>query len=326
MIGVSNIPKYINDYNVLSPLELESIYNTPYSLIRNRIKSLRKKGYSIPSKKTTVYQNEPTLSNAEIINLYCNGTTTKEIAKISKITKESVWRILKKNNVNVLSVGKSNKVYNINEDYFEKIDTPNKAYVLGFIYADGYNNRTNNSLVIGLQERDANFLELIKNEIGTNRPLKFTKRNKSVCLTISNKKISDDLVKLGVIPNKSLSVKFPNENILPKYLYSHFIRGVFDGDGCLHINENTRVKSFSIVGNNDFISAINKFLQKELKLNLTQLIYDKKHNENVVSLRYSSTSDLYKLYNYLYNESELLMERKKAKFDIFLSVFKDKIN
>lgn len=53
-------------------------------------------------------------------------------------------------------------------------------------------------------------------------------------LTITNKKIAKDLIKCGCIPNKSLVLKFPDERIFAsKDLIRHFIRGYFDGDGCI---------------------------------------------------------------------------------------------
>lgn len=43
-----------------------------------------------------------------------------------------------------------------------------------------------------------------------------------------------DLSKHGCVPNKSLILKFPTT--LPNELVNDFIRGYFDGDGSVYIN------------------------------------------------------------------------------------------
>ena len=51
------------------------------------------------------------------------------------------------------------------------------------------------------------------------------------------------LIKKGIPEKKSYIVKFPSNKIIPNNLMSHFLRGVFDGDGDVgNSDRNTGVK------------------------------------------------------------------------------------
>lgn len=127
--------------------------------------------------------------------------------------------------------------YKKNENLFEAIDDEFKAYILGFIASDGclFGNR----IVITIHKKDIDILEKIRNYICKDIPIKrFIKKNQ-VSLTISSKKMVEDINKLLDIPKdikKSNIVKYPFNMIYHK----DFIRGFFDGDG--HINDPTKNK------------------------------------------------------------------------------------
>ena len=153
------------------------------------------------------------------------------------------------------------KKYDIDENYFEKIDSPEKAYLLGLIYADGCNYTPTNTVTLCLQEQDKHILEDIKELLHYNAPLKKIKPKKeshqiSFVLTIHSKKISTDLTALGVMQNKTFKITFPDIN---KDLFSHFIRGYFDGDGC--ISKTGRGAKCNIVSSYDFNLTNNVVLQ-----------------------------------------------------------------
>src|SRR5574343_1528145 len=176
----------------------------------------------------------------KIIKLYQSGKSSIEISNITGLHRTSITRILKRNGIARRSLSKSHQKYEINEYFFDIIDSEEKAYVLGFIYADG--NLTRNQLEICIQEGDKDILEKISKLIYPKgkplgyRPSRDTKFNDITysCkpqyrLTIINEKIKNSITKLGVTPNKSLNITFP-KNIEKKF-HRHFIRGYFDGDG-----------------------------------------------------------------------------------------------
>lgn len=173
--------------------------------------------------------------------------------------------------INRLGLKKDKYIYN--HDYFEYIDTPDKAYWLGFIYADGgiFVNEKMNSceLSIKLQASDCNHLRKFNQALDGNVDVKFDTRECNLngklydtCqIRFYSSKLVNDLEKYGVVPNKTLQIRFPN--IEQKY-YVDFIRGYFDGDGCICENKKKKGQSSISVnfacGTIDFLEDLRKIL------------------------------------------------------------------
>jgi hypothetical protein len=251
----------------------------------------------------------------QICQEYLVNKKTSDIAKRFDIDCSTVRDIVRRNGFNVRTISESVRKFKFNYSFFENIDSESKAYYLGFIISDGCINR--NCLVITIQERDSYILENFKNMIdfdGKLYNINYKKRNenfsnqKSINL-ISNKLVSD-LSKYGVISNKSHKTKFPN---IPDYLYHHFIRGVFDGDGCVSISGKTL--NFNIVGNKELIEEIQLILIKNCNLNRTK--FGKSKSENIVYVRYGGNLQCKKIFDYLYQDSNIFLQRK---YDKFLSI------
>jgi hypothetical protein len=120
-----------------------------------------------------------------------------------------------------------------NVDYFEKIDTEDKAYFLGFIIADG--NIGENSNSISIIQKDPYILYEFKKYIEFSGDIYLPYKNRNICtINFSSSKTKNDLSKLGVFSNKTYTIKYPD---IPEELQNHFIRGVFDGDGCIFIRK-----------------------------------------------------------------------------------------
>lgn len=229
--------------------------------------------------------------------------------------------------------------YTFNENYFELIDTEDKAYYLGLMYADGQNNNEGNYVRLSLGEEDKHILESFVKYLGGDNKLGFIElNNKNInwsnqyYLQLSRKKISDDLTNLGCIQNKTNSVIFPNERQLNKNLIRHFIRGYFDGDGSVWCGkrkimlvkdrkhskgERNRIiqnVKFTITGTIDMIDNIQNVLVSELNFKKNKINVSKKI-ENCVTLEYSGRVQLKKFYEYIYNDSEIYLIRKKLKFE-----------
>ena len=136
------------------------------------------------------------------------------------------------------------KLYKINNKYFDKIDNPNKAYWLGFIWADGYvgkrergnkGNIIEYALKLAIKDTDDNHIKKFANDIETNQPIKYYK-TKGFCessesrLLITNKYMCSHLYEdLGIISFRTDANKVIS--FIPKKLHKYFILGVFDGDG-----------------------------------------------------------------------------------------------
>lgn len=157
-----------------------------------------------------------------------------------------------------------------NEDFFKKW-TPEMAYVLGFFTADG--NMIKNkrgACFIEFYGTDRDIIEKIKillnsnHKIGVRHMEKINENWKTAYrLQIGSKIIFGDLLKLGLTPNKSLTLKIPT---VPKEFFSHFVRGYFDGDGHVSASEYQKKdrKNKSRVIITGFTSGSKQFLE-ELK-------------------------------------------------------------
>lgn len=192
-----------------------------------------------------------------------DGMSTTQIGVKLKIYHKLISDVLSENNVK--RIGNNKRKYNLNEYYFDDINTPNKAYILGFFYADGCNIMNKSTVAMSLEEKDKEILEKIRFEIGSERKLEFIEQSKRKDknnnyhykdmwrLLLFSSHICKALDNLGMMPNKSLKLKFPKW--LNKNLYSHFIRGYFDGDGSLSLYQKPNGKYqalLTLTSTNDF--------------------------------------------------------------------------
>lgn len=249
-----------------------------------------------------------------------NKVETKEIA-------EHLGRTVKQVSDKAYSLGlrREMKMRTYKEDFFEKIDTEEKAYWLGFLYADGcifetYNKNTKNlkcrTLQLSLAKIDENHLKKYANTLGEDLHIYYgkAKLNNKVfeyCkVDVNNRKITGDLMELGCTPRKSLTLTFPDENIVPLELQKHFVRGYFDGDGCVHINQNNNSYIVNFVGTMNMIESIQ---EKVFHLGLNKTKIRPQGNANQVS--WGGVNNLKRWYSYLYDDATIYLERKKEKFD-----------
>ena len=194
------------------------------------------------------------------------------------------------------------------------------------INVDKINNKSNkqiNSLILSLCRKDKEHIQKFLNSLQATYVISdYTvnchgKQYESSKVTITNKQIVLDLISLGCVPNKSLILQFPTENQVPTNLIRHFIRGYFDGDGCIHIDVSKKNASFSILGTKDFLTKLKKHLMENIP-NLTQSGHKIKKDSSTskaYSFSFSKLEDLSLLYNYLYNGCNIYLDRKLQKFD-----------
>jgi len=194
-----------------------------------------------------------------------------------KCKKEKVVAGIKLNNGQIKSCGFCliHPKYKIDEKFFEKINREDKAYLFGFLLTDGTidGNKKHKRIVLNLDIKDKHILETFKKYLKTTKPIAYTKRKERKykyhtypareygTLTISNSKMHRDIIKLGLKPNKTKTVKFPTNKIIPHKFMRHFIRGVFDGDGTCGKSKNTRVVSI-ISGSKNFIIGFKEYLKR----------------------------------------------------------------
>lgn len=203
-----------------------------------------------------------------------------------------------------------NNKYRDAYDYFDNIDTPDKAYVLGWIASDGTISKS--GFQICIRDYDIDVLHVIKDCMNIENPIKVCQSN-MVSLAVHSKRLSERLVQLFSIDNtesykKSHTIKYPN---IPCELDSYFIRGFFEGDGCISWTRDVPRGGFAS-SSLDFINSIRD------KLDITNV--PTKNNE-VYSVEVGGSSLLdfgFKIYENAHVDG-LYMKRK---YELYESVKK----
>ena len=109
---------------------------------------------NLQTKKQKQLQHCISINEKEICEKYENGYTILELSKMYNVSTIVIKDRLKRNNISIRSNSESHRKYSLDENYFDIIDTPNKAYILGFICADGCVS-DRNELIIGLSLKDS---------------------------------------------------------------------------------------------------------------------------------------------------------------------------
>lgn len=225
------------------------------------------------------------------------------------------------------SVSQAKRKYSLNENYFDEIDTPNKAYILGFLYADGYNNRINNTVVLSLNREDREILEKINKEIGSTKPLfesNYTPddgvERHMLILTMASKHMCESVEKWGLVQNKTFTITFPD--FLKEDLIPHFVRGYFDGDGCACSTSDKGRPRFQItlMSSTQFCNGLIDYLETQnIHFHINQPLRKSKKNKIV---RSGNNKELPKFINLIYKDADLYLERKKNKGLTYLESLK----
>ena len=245
----------------------------------------------------------------EIKKDYENGLSLTQLSKIEGVSRQKISRDLKK--INVQIVNQHNKL-KFNEHYFDNIDSEEKAYWLGFIFADGCIMNNTKTFELGLSKIDSGHIDKFKKSISFTG--KVYNKEKSISCCLRSKHLWETLNNYGCTPRKSLTLKFPNINIFNnKKLVRHFIRGYFDGDGCITYHKYLKTVSISvsIIGTKDFLNKIIKIT----KIPAT-FYHDKRHSDETYFIEYSKDNGT-KLINLLYDNSTIYLDRKYEKYIFF---------
>lgn len=234
---------------------------------------------------------------AYIINKYQNENySLKQLGTEFGCNYGTIRSLLNKHNIN----SRGNKQgYPRNEYYFNKIDNEEKAYWLGFLYADGcvHSNTYEVSINITDKEHIQKFQQAIgaiNHNITITQDKRFATAKTLYQFSIKDKQLHTDLIKWGCVPQKTLLIsKIPN---IPRDYVSHFLRGYFDGDGSLHYLQGTNNYRISFTsGSESFLNDVQKELQTNVSVG--------RAGENTCQLQISGRKQIEKILNYLYQDS-----------------------
>lgn len=253
--------------------------------------------------------------------MFLQGLSLSQIQKELGVDRKKLSACLKRDGYEIKL---NNSKYSCDEKFFDVIDTEHKAYWLGFLYADGHvQNFGHYKIDLTLSDKDKDHLLKYKETLQLTYPInkKSQTLNGNIYyshrVTITNKILVENIIKQGCVPNKSLILSFPTEKQVPKYLIRHFIRGYFDGDGCITINSNNNTYNFNILGTHNFLTAIqNEFINSIDNYKATKISKDKRSEVYKLQKgKVCGTKNINDIYNYLYKDCTIYLDRKKNIFE-----------
>ena len=209
------------------------------------------------------------------------------------------------------------------------IEKPNHItyYLLGAFIADGC---VNNNYCMRLSSKDKKWLKIIAPFISNKASVAKVSNSNCFVLNVYNTEIIKWFIANECVPRKSSIVKLP---IIPEIFFSHFMRGLFDGDGCITIiKEKSGITSTLRVyiagGNIDFFNSIKNKLSS-LNIN-SNIIVINNANKSICGRLPKNYKDSYRLTingknaikfcEFIYNNDQLYLSRKKAIFKKYLKI------
>lgn len=251
----------------------------------------------------------------ELIKLNSSGYTQKQMAKKLNVSRSTIQRTLKRISASTPNWHNSLKFDNT---VFDVIDTEEKAYWLGFLYADGNVSSTINNVELSLSINDINHLEKYRQFLKNQPPVR---TGKVTCgdkvfgrcrLAVTNKHFKEQLIKLGCIPAKSTKLQFPFNVFKNNGLIYHFIRGYVDGDGCISFTPSGRL-TLQIIGTKEFLSGI-----KQVFPEFGSFEKDKRWAGNTFCIKCSANkADI--VLTKLYKNSTIYLQRKYNRLAVLSS-------
>jgi hypothetical protein len=260
----------------------------------------------------------------QIVKDFNNKVFLKELSKKYQLSLYKLRIILKKYNLSAeINRGKGRGDCTCNSKYFNKIDTNEKAYWLGLLFADGYISTERAKgiqfkMSLGLSKEcdkshiykfsetleSTHKIVIVQPSSRPNKNGKIINRSIQHRVDIHNKELVTDLINLGLTPRKSNTCEFPN--IDDQYL-SHFIRGYFDGDGSL-----CGGLKINIIGSIQFITTLANKLDSNF--NIKCKIQSEKRCENMCYLLIINKSKMIEFLEMIYKDSSVHLDRKYQQF------------
>lgn len=252
-----------------------------------------------------------------IVDMYLSGISALQISKTLNMKYYRVHKIIKDSGIVFRKNGDNFKKYLVNHDFFEIIDTEEKAYWLGFIAADGHVSR-GDQVVITQSTENRDHLQKFLNSIEATNKIRdyvndtpYKKNTKYSRIVITSKKMVEDLSKLNIVENKSLILVAPD---ISDSLKRHWIRGYIDGDGSISRTKSKNKKiyeySLKICGTKEVLTSILSYLGKE-----NQKLYERNYdNKNNYYISIGGNIQTKECLDIIYGDSTIYMDRKYKRY------------
>lgn len=263
----------------------------------------------------------------KVLKLIKEGKSPSEIKRLLNCPRTSIASVLKTYNV---PIEKRNYLHKkCKEDYFDIIDTDEKAYILGFFIADGTIDSFTNRMGISIQSSDKEVLDLIKFELNISNNIIISNRHpelrkEQAQLRWSSKHMVNTLKEYNILPRKTYDSEFifPFDKI-PEQFYRSFIRGFIDGDGSYEFNGKGTFTIRLVSTSKSFLDQIGNIVSSNIEGIGYCLEYHKGKTIDWYTLRFQTygidkPNKILKLYKFLYQDSKFSFKRKKDKMESYL--------
>lgn len=255
-----------------------------------------------------------------IFDSYTLGESSESIAKRLAISPRTVCSIIKRLGGEIRPSTENKRKYAINKEFFKKIDSEEKAYALGFMYADGNIHNRLSFFNIMLHKKDRDVLDMFNSWIyvSENR-VEQCNDERYVNFRVSSVEMVNDLIRLGCVPAKTFKLNLPYWLANDRDLFRHFVRGFLDGDGCISVQKSGRVRVV-FTGYNQFLLQLKLAIENQCSVSIDIREVKPKVADLVIGPQSSTRNFLH----WLYDDSNVFMNRKKEKCELALSILDDK--
>lgn len=278
-----------DNYNKLTYQEIANHLRRTYDSIGRKAQKLRLDGRDLWSDEEDAILKNGYSCNPKIWELLPNRSRATIIVRARK-----------------LGVVRQCGNYGIDYKFFEKW-SPEVAYVVGFFLADGCVEPHLNRISIELSMNDYDHLMNIKKLMKCENPICLKKTRNSCALYIHNKKMVQDIMSKGVLPNKTTRTRIPD---VPEEYMRDFIRGNFDGDGSIWVKTINNA-NIQFLGSFKFIKDLHTYLYNKLNINTNILEHNKATvTKNCYRIVYSKSKDVNILLSYIFYEGCFCLKRK----------------
>lgn len=259
-----------------------------------------------------------------LVTEYNEGSNCAQIGRRLQLGRGTLSRWMKSQPD---AIWRSKKTHDINSHFFSRMDTGEKAYILGFICADGHvsHTKSDHSLAIELAKQDREVIEYIRFALGYTGKIKITTKKKTpgkqyVRLRMHDIQVVKDLLRMGLHCRKTYGFDFVQ--LFSDQYIPDFIRGFLDGDGCVSVgyhHGHLRAIVTFVVGAR-FDLCLSSMLTK---IGVKHSLRDDEKCPTIKKITVEDRTHIIKLCRILYNGG-FCLKRKYEKYKEFLRLLETK--
>lgn len=268
---------------------------------------------SITNDQWVVYENAHIVDKIPLV----------EICEKHKINYRTLYYGLKRRGIPITLYKVDKRRYDVEDTYFDVIDTESKAYILGLLASDGYVISEKDTVFLKLSTQDEETVKFVRDSISPKKPLYYERagtprilgkvsRSAGACkVEIRSSKLVKSLEVLGITDRKTGNEIYPT---IPDNMHQHFIRGFFDGDGSVSYTVGKPLKTLNL-----YICCTNHAFLVEVQKKVGGAIYTEVRGKykTMYRLMFTNKKSAFGFMQFMYKNSTVRMSRKFEKCALY---------